>query len=194
MEISPVSIVTIKNKIPLFKGEEKANSIELIELEEYGFYIVAQKDLYSVGDMAVYIQPDYCLSDKPIFESFISPFGDPKKSRLGSNNRIRAAKFNLHIGDNKPVYSQGVLLPYQEVQIEIDRIDLSNFNLTEELGIVKWEEPENNNTKGGFLSAGRSQGFPEGMYKTDETNINNLWHHIKFPIEFIGTEKLMGVL
>lgn len=28
-----VSIVTIKNKIPLFKKEEQVNSIELIELE-----------------------------------------------------------------------------------------------------------------------------------------------------------------
>ena len=27
-----VTIVTIKNKIPLFKGEEQANTIELIEL------------------------------------------------------------------------------------------------------------------------------------------------------------------
>lgn len=49
MNITPVSIVTIKNKIPLFKNEEKANSIELIELEENGFQIVSQKDLYNIG-------------------------------------------------------------------------------------------------------------------------------------------------
>ena len=40
-----VSIVTIKNKKPLFKGEESATSIELIELEEVGFDLVSQKDL-----------------------------------------------------------------------------------------------------------------------------------------------------
>jgi len=32
-----VQIVTIKAKIPLFKGEEKAERIELIQLEENGF-------------------------------------------------------------------------------------------------------------------------------------------------------------
>ena len=58
-----VQIVTIKNKIPLFKGEEKAERIELIQLEENGFELVSQKDLYQIGDKAVYIQPDFCLSD-----------------------------------------------------------------------------------------------------------------------------------
>ena len=29
--INPVQIVTIKNKVPLFKGEEQANAIEKIE-------------------------------------------------------------------------------------------------------------------------------------------------------------------
>jgi len=32
--MNPVQIVTIKNKIPLYKGEEQANAIEKIELEE----------------------------------------------------------------------------------------------------------------------------------------------------------------
>ena len=35
--MNPVSIVIIKNKIPLYKGDEQANSIEVIELEEVGF-------------------------------------------------------------------------------------------------------------------------------------------------------------
>ena len=41
--MNPVSIVTIKSKIPLYKGEEAANAIELIELEEVGFELVANK-------------------------------------------------------------------------------------------------------------------------------------------------------
>lgn len=188
--MKPVSIVTIKNKIPLFKGEEEANSIELIELEENGFQIVSQKDLYEVRNKAVYIQPDYCLSDKPIFESFIRPNGDPKKSRLGSNNRIRAVKFNLHTGNNLPVYSQGILLPIKEVDAVLNQFVNEGTDLTKELGIVKWEEPDE--TFKGGVKGGYSHGFPEGMYKTDENNINNLWGHIQFPIELIGTEKIDG--
>jgi len=89
-----VSLVKIKNKIPLFKGEVMASAIELIEFEEFAFKVVAQKDLYSPGDIAVYIEPDFCLSDKPIFESFLRPGGDPKKCILGSNWRIRAQNLN----------------------------------------------------------------------------------------------------
>ena len=53
--MNPVSIVTVKSKIPLYKGEEAANAIELIELEEVGYELVAQKDLYQVGDKAILI-------------------------------------------------------------------------------------------------------------------------------------------
>jgi len=51
--MSGSSIVTIKEIIPLFKGEERANAIELVSLEEVGNTVVALKDLYSVGDKAL---------------------------------------------------------------------------------------------------------------------------------------------
>ena len=92
--MKPVQIVTIKAKFPLYKKEELASRVELITLEENGFEIVVQKDLYKEGDSAVYIQPDYCLSDTPLFSSFIAPDGDESKSLLGKvggrTRRIRA--------------------------------------------------------------------------------------------------------
>jgi len=197
MEQKIVQIVTIKSKTPLFKGEEQANAIEKIELEENGFSLVSQKNLYEVGDKAIYIQPDYCLSDIPLFESFIRPGGDPKKSKLGSNNRIRAVKFNLHTGDNEPVYSVGILLPYYEVYNLLPNDgfsynkegSLEETDLVELLGITKWEEPEPT-TPGGKQSGGRS--FPQNVYKTDETNVNNLWGHLEYPIDLVGSVKVDG--
>lgn len=211
-EIKPVQIVTIKEKTPLFKGEDQANAIEKIAIEENGFSLVSQKDLYNIGDKAVYIQPDYSLSDISLFDSFIRPYGDPKKSRLGSNFRIRAVKFNLHTGDYEPTYSVGILLPLEDVieylsvkwnsPIGIVRdsfYDAKKYNrfpleinMEEEIGIKKWEEPDNS---GGIkTSSGRT--FPSDMYKTDETNINNLWGHLQnkvgYPIRLIGTEKVDG--
>lgn len=187
--VSPVTIVTIKEKIPLFKGEEQASSIELILLEEYGFELVSRKDLYQVGNKAIYIQPDYCLSDIPLFEDFLRPNGDPKKTMLGSNNRIRAKKFNLHRGDNNPVYSNGILLPIEEISKSLNIWDFLNVDLTKELGITKWEEPETNT---GNIKVGASKPFPEGIYKTDESNIHNCWNKIDFPITFVGLEKIDG--
>ena len=208
--MNPVSIVTIKNKIPLYKGEEAANAIELIELEEVGFELVANKTLYQIGDRAVYIQPDYCVSDIPLFESFIRPNGDESKSMLGKveglPRRIRAKKFTLSKEPNgDPVYSNGILLPYYEVQeylyhsnnIKHKDTYLEDIEekLTEKLGITKYEEPEPV-SKGG-LRSGQTEGkFPEGLYKTDEENINNLWNHIEnkigYPITLVGTEKVDG--
>jgi len=193
--VSPVQIVTIKKKTPLFKDEEQANAIEKIEIEENGFSLVSQKDLYQVGDEAVYIQPDYSLSDIPLFDSFIRPFGDPKKSKLGSNYRIKAVKFNLHTGDNEPTYSVGILLPYMEVVRYLGiGPDLDRIDLVKELGITKWEEPDNNGKGGLKVNGGRL--YPEGVYKTDETNINNLWGHIEkklgYPVCLIGSQKIDG--
>lgn len=193
-----VEILTVKKKLPLYKGEEPATAIELIQLEEVGFEIVAQKDLYQIGDKVVYIQPDYCLSDIPLFESFIRPRGDESNSMLGKvegrPRRIRAKKFTLHKGDGNPVYSQGIMLPVEEVKKELDTTTLDNVNLPVALGITKYTPPEDGGGSG--VRGGASRPFPEGMYKTDEENINNLWNHIEkyltYPILLVGTMKVDG--
>ena len=198
--MNPVSIVAIKNKIPLYKGDEQANSIEVIELEEVGFELVANKTLYQIGDKAIYIQPDYCVSDIPLFESFLRPNGDESKSMLGKveglPRRIRAKKFTLSKEPNgDPVYSNGILLPYYEVVDYVGAMILENVDLTKKLGITKYEEPEPISKSG--LKSGQTEGkFPEGLYKTDEENINNLWNHIEnkigYPVTLVGTEKVDG--
>jgi hypothetical protein len=193
-----VIIVTIKNRFPLFKGKDEATSIELIELEEVGYELVSQKGLYSVGDKAILIQPDYCVSDTPLFESFIRPGGQESKSMLGKvgglPRRIRAKKFTLSkIAEGEPVYSNGILLPYKEVQKYLDKLVLLESSLTTDLGITKYEEPDSS-TPGLVGKGGRD--FPVWLYKTDETNINNLWNHlekiIKYPVVLVGTEKVDG--
>lgn len=192
-----VIIVTVKNKIPLFKGKDQATSIELIELEEVGYELVSQKDLYKVGDKAVLIQPDYCVSDTPLFESFIRPGGQESKSMLGKvgglPRRIRAKKFTLSkTADGAPVYSNGILLPYEEVVKAIGK-KINSETITKDLGITKYEEPDSG-TPGLAGKGGRY--FPTWLYKTDETNINNLWNHLEkvitYPVVLIGTEKVDG--
>ena len=173
-------------------------------MEEVGFELVANKTLYQVGDKAVYIQPDYCVSDILLFESFIRPNGDESKSMLGKveglPRRIRAKKFTLSKEPNgDPVYSNGILLPYMEVNNYLnpdnkDMPELWKLDLTEKLGITKYEEPEHTNKYG--IKTGTGKVFPEGVYKTDEENINNLWNHLEnkigYPVTLVGTEKVDG--
>lgn len=177
-KINIVEIVTISKLTPVFKNDEEANAIELANFnfsngDECGFNIVVQKGLYKIGSKAIYIQPDYCLSDIKLFESFIAPGGDIKKSRLGKNARIRAIKFNFSLENSSdPIYSFGILLPIFEVENYL-KTSVDGLNLSEVLGITKYEEPEK---AGSGLIVGD---FPSFMYKTDENNINNIVSKVK---------------
>jgi len=190
MENQGCRVVTIKEIFSLFKGEEQANAIELVSLEEVGNSIVAMKGLYQTGDKALFVQPDYCLSDIDLFKEYICPMGDPKKCRLGSKNRVRAIKFNLHTGNGNPVYSYGVLVTSEQVEAyAMVNISDDSIDWDKQLGIVKWEEPEVFHGGGGKAVTCE---FPHGMYQTDEENINNLINDIKLPTLLIGTEKVDG--
>lgn len=195
-------IVKITRLVPVYKDGQEATSISVAKFEfadggECGFNVIAQKGLYEVGSKAVYIQPDYCLSDNELFSGFVAPGGDAKKSRLGKQNRIRAIKFNFQFeGASDPIYSNGILIPLSEVEDFLQESDPDNYcfysdlpspsayskiedieDLAEMLGVTKYEEPE---TAGSGLAAGE---FPSFMYKTDEPNALNLVSHIKRVID-----------
>ncbi|MDR2146417.1 MAG: hypothetical protein LBE91_08170 [Tannerella sp.] len=192
--MSAVKLVTIREKVPLYKEKIPANAIELVYLEEVGNSVVVQKNLYEVGHKALFIEPDHHLSDQEIFAEYIAPGGDPKKSRLGKNNRIRAIKFNLHTGDNQPVYSYGILINAMDIA-EYYAIDIHknpNIDWDTKWGIIKYEEPEPEMKNGGSGNRGATTPFPNDMYKTDEININNIINDIVFPITLISSEKADG--
>lgn len=199
-----VNVFTVKKLKPLYKGDDEALRIELMQFEEVGYEVVVGKDTHKAGDKVVFIMPDYCLSNMSLFESFIAPGGDVKKSYLGKINgeprRIRAKKFNFHKGDGIHVYSNGIVLPLGEVKeylmelaetdvFKVKEEDMSEY-LTGALQITKYEEPEI--VSGGKVGNARKGGFPTGVYKTDETNINNIWGEIKYPIDLVGTMKIDG--
>ena len=177
---NPVEIVTITAKSSLFKKGtgESATSIELINFsfsngDECGFNVISQKDLYSIGNSAIYIQPDYCVPKTELFSSFHAPYGDPNKSKLGKNGRIRAIKFNFYPEDSSDIiYSNGILLPLSEAKITNNIEDLAEF-----LGITKYEEPER------FGTGDAKGNFPSFLYKTDEENAANLKSHINRVLE-----------
>ena len=190
-----VQVLTVKTKIPLFKGDESANSIELLQFNEVDFEVVRGKDMNQIGDELLFVHPDYCLPETALFSEYIMPNGDSKKSKLGRNNRVRAVKFNLHRGDGNPVYSNGIVLTYEDVQSYFEK-HTHPINLykafdeltSEDLGITKYVEPEES-TGGGTNRNGSP--MPQGIYKTDETNILRK-NDLKFPMRYTGTVKVDG--
>lgn len=177
----PVEIVSISSLFPLFKDGQEAIAIQMAKFKfsdgaECGFSVVVQKGIYVIGSEAVYIQPDYCLPESELFSSFTAPGGDPKKSRLGRRNRIRATKFNFSNGEGQsPVYSNGILMPMAEVEAYLGKGIGASDALAEELGVTKYEEPET----GG---SGLAIDFPPFLYKTDEENICNIVDHVRHVI------------
>ena len=189
-------IVTIKSFSPMFKDGEEARNIHIVNVEEHGFDIVAQKSLYTIGEKALFIEPDYCLSDLSIFQSYIAPEGDPKKSKLGKQNRIKAIKFNFTDTKGNKVYSNGILIPFQELDKQLDQLNqVAHHSLEEQLenldgwlNITKYEEPE------GKLNGDAKGSLPLGVYKTDETNFNKKIKDLEaiLPCTLIGTTKIDG--
>lgn len=193
--MNKVSIVTIKEKAKLFKKEELAERVELVKLEELGFPLVSGKDLYDIGDTAVFIEPDYCLPDSELFNDFIRPQGDINKSILGrvggEPRRIRAKKFSLSLEPNgDAVYSYGILLPTKIVLDFLNVSTLDGLDLETRLGIYKYVEPEE--VEKVSSCNGKNLEFPTGVYKTDEDNIYNVKNKIKFPIKLVGRVKEDG--
>ena len=187
-----INILKVESKHKLFKKEEEANAVELINLEGVGFDLIVQKDLYQIGDLVVYIQPDYCVENNELFSEFIAPKGDISKSYLGKINeipsRIRAKQFLLSKTPNgKKLYSNGIVLPLNLVQEFINKkygYNKASITDASKLGVYKYEEPIDDNSDLGE--------FPSGFYQTDEENINNIWGELKFPVFLIGTEKVDG--
>ena len=187
-----INILKVESKHKLFKKEEEANAVELINLEGVGFDLIVQKDLYQIGDLVVYIQPDYCVENNELFSEFVAPKGDMSKSYLGKINeipsRIRAKQFLLSKTPNgKKLYSNGIVLPLNLVQEFINKkygYNKASITDASKLGVYKYEEPIDDNSDLGE--------FPSGFYQTNEENINNIWGELKFPVFLIGTEKVDG--
>lgn len=144
-----------------------ADRLEIVTI--WGYSCVVPKGVYKPGDLAAYIQPDYCVPlHRPEF-SFMQKEGQKKKER-----RIAVCKL-------RGVYSAGLLIPAPEGAKEGD-------NVMEQLEITRWEPPLRQLTKATPAERG-----PE--FFTPKYDLENLQKHHKiiFPHEeCILTAKLHG--
>jgi len=135
-----------------------ALTIEGLELNDLNYPIMVQKGLYRAGDYVLYVKWDTNLPITNIFKDFISPDGNPKKSMLAPDERVRVIK----LAGN---YSNGIILPLKEVEefLKIKIPHVAGTDLTKELELYKTEKINDN-----FLIAGN---MPSFLYKTNEHNI-----------------------
>ena len=148
-----VSIQTINSIEPI----PNADAIERIRV--LGWWVVAKKGEHKVGDKVVYCEIDSLLPERPEFEFLRVNSYKPKTDILPAGFRIKTIRLRGQI-------SQGICFPLS-ILPEGTPAD-EGFDVTEALGVVKWEAPP-------VGMSGRVKGsFPSFLPKTDETRVQVL--------------------
>jgi RNA ligase (TIGR02306 family) len=180
-------LATIR-KINDLQPIEGADKIEVAIID--GWKVVAQKGLYQVGDLAVYFEIDSWIPYE--LAPFLSKGKEPREFEGVKGERLRTVKLRGQL-------SQGLLMPLSEVKkfgsdqdvgFHVPVTFAEDEDLTEALGIKKWEKPMN------AQLAGMAKGnFPSLIPKTDQERVQNLKKEIaSVPMGemFEVTEKLEG--
>lgn len=126
-----------------------------------GWRVVVKKGEYAVNGLAVYVEIDAFVPNS--VAPFLTKAGhEPKEYEGVVGERLRTVKLRGQI-------SQGLLLPLYVLANNKIYTHEEGADVTEQLGIVKWERPE---------PAGRNQeakgNFPHFIKKTDQERVQNI--------------------
>ena len=136
---------------------EGADQIEMARV--LGWQCVVNKGTFKPLDLGIYFEIDSFLPIRPEFE-FLRSSSYKSSKLLGEGFRLRTMKFKGQI-------SQGLLLPLSAFPELPDDIGL-NADVTELLGVRKWEIEERASTGGTMIGT-----LPNGVPKTDETRVQS---------------------
>ena len=162
-----------------------------------GWNVVVKKGEHKAGDVVVYCEVDSLLPERPEFE-FLRPCYKPPFTNAAGETILRGG-FRIKTVKLRGQVSQGICFPLSILPDVLgeneDAVALScmldvGTDVTEAIGIVKWEVPEE---LGGVRGLPRST-FPTGIPKTDETRVQVLGGLVAAcrGQRFTRTEKLDG--
>jgi RNA ligase (TIGR02306 family) len=146
-----------------------------------GWKVVVKKGEFRVGSRAVYCEIDSWIPTK--LAPFLSKGKEPREFEGIKGERLRTIKLRGQL-------SQGLLLNLDHAIPWTNSYQLED-DVSEVLGIVKWEKPMN------AQLAGMAKGnFPTQIPKTDQERVQNMVKEINAVIDqrmrFEVTEKLEG--
>lgn len=151
-------LATIR-KIAAIEPIEGADAIEVAVVD--GWKVVVKKGEFQVDSLACYVEIDAWIPTE--LAPFLSKGKEPREFEGVKGERLRTVKLRGQL-------SQGLLLPIPEDTIKgAGHLVAEGLDLTEHLGILKWERPMN------AQLAGMARGnFPALVPKTDQERIQNL--------------------
>ena len=157
-----------------------------------GWKVVVKKDEFTVGDLAVYLEIDSWVPHE--LAPFLSKGQEPRVYNGVKGERLRTIKLRGQV-------SQGLLLktdqlvfatetksigPDSSAVLRVEKLDHEGADLTELLGIQKWEAPIPAQLQG--QAAGT---FPTSLIpKTDQERIQNCFGEIQKRAKRFATEKV----
>ena len=153
-------------QIEEIKPIEGADAIEAARVG--GWWVVVKRDEYEVGDVAVYLEIDSWVPHE--LAPFLAKGQEPKTYEGVVGNRLRTVRLRGQL-------SQGLLLPISVLgpaeEIFPINPDSAGADVTEQLGIIKWEPQLP------AQLAGKVRGtFPGWMRKTDQERIQNCFNDV----------------
>jgi RNA ligase (TIGR02306 family) len=171
--------LAVLETIEEIKPIEGADNIEAVRIR--GWWCVAKKGEFQLGDKCVYFEIDSFLPIREEFE-FLRKSSYKKMQGDLEGFRLRTIKLRGQI-------SQGLALPLNAINEDLSMFEVGD-NLTETLNVIKYERPIP------ATMSGRAKGnFPMFIIKTDEERIQNYLRHINFQdkaSKYVVTEKIDG--
>lgn len=178
--------MNIKRKLATIRTIKKIQSIEGADNIELAFIdgwqcVINKRDNIQENDLVIYCEIDSIMPEREEFEF------------------LRKNKFKVKTIRLRGQISQGIVFPISLLQKFLKPDEYMNIvdgsDVTEVLGVTKYEPPMNIRFPGGggFFPRGN---FPAKMIKSDEERIQNLVNEIKqyasLNIPFVVSEKLDG--
>jgi RNA ligase (TIGR02306 family) len=173
--------------IQVVNGIEPIPNADAIEkIRVLGWNIVVKKGEYRVGDPVVYCEIDSLLPERDAFE-FLRASSYKSAQVDAAGNIALPAGFRIKTVRLRGQVSQGICFPLSI--LSTDRQFEIGEDVTDELGIVKWEPPVPPGMVGGAKGP-----FPGFLPKTDETRVQLLQEVLEQNRgkTFYVTEKLDG--
>lgn len=170
-------------RIETIEGVKPIGGADRIEAYNVGgWWVVDQKGAYQIGDKAIYVEVDAWVPHE--LAPFLSKGSVPREYEGVKGNRLKTVRL-------KGQLSQGLLLNPAKVLGGFDGLCEAGVDVSEYLGIIKWEAPVSASLGG--VARGT---FPAWARKTDQERIQNLKSDLQGWIEsqelFEVTMKLDG--
>lgn len=159
------------------KDHDNADNLEIGEIK--GWQVIVKKGEFNTDDLVVYFEIDSWIPHE--LAPFLSKTNEPRMYQGIKGERLKTIKIRGKL-------SQGLILPISILSSIPDLIIEEGLDVTEKLGILKWEPPESTQ----FLHIKKAGTFPNFIPKTDQIRIQNCFHKLRDNIQWEISEKLDG--